>query len=62
MGSAAGAPFSCKRGVAGTTFDAASGQNVYTYTPSTLDPVPTTADGDPGNFRWQVQVGMRGRF
>ena len=34
-------PFSCKRGVAGTTYDAASGQYVYTYTPSTLDPVPT---------------------
>jgi hypothetical protein len=55
-------PFSYKRGVAGTTYDATTGQYVYTFTPSTLDPVPITTDGTSSNSRWQLQVGMRVRF
>lgn len=55
-------PFSYKRAVLGTTYDAANSQYVYTFTPSTLDPIPTTTDGTSSNSRWQVQTGMRLRF
>lgn len=55
-------PFSYKRGTAGATFDAATNQYVYTFTPATLDNVPITTDGASANSRWQVQVGMRIRF
>lgn len=55
-------PFAYRRGVAGATYDAVNSQYVYTFTPSTLDPVPTTADGNSGNSRWQLQTGMRIRF
>jgi hypothetical protein len=55
-------PFSYKRGVVGTTYDPTTRQYVYTFTPTTLDPVPTTADGSSGNSRWQLQAGMRIRF
>lgn len=55
-------PFSYKRAVAGATYDAAANQYIYTFTPSTLNLVPTTADGTSGNSRWQLQAGMRIRF
>jgi hypothetical protein len=55
-------PFSYKRAVAGATYDAAANQYVYTFTPNTLNLVPTTADGISANSRWQLQVGMRIRF
>ena len=54
-------PFSYKRAVAGTTYDAVNQQYVYTFTPTTLNPVPTVADSTPAS-RWQLQVGMRIRF
>jgi hypothetical protein len=53
--------FSYGRSVAGTTYDTATGQYVYTFTPSTLDPVPTVANDNPVS-RWQVQTGLRIKF
>jgi hypothetical protein len=59
-------PFSYKRAVAGTTYDSATNQYIYTFTTAstspTLDLVPTTTDGASANSRWQVQVGMRLHF
>jgi hypothetical protein len=55
-------PFSYRRTVAGTTYDAATSQYVYTFTPTTLEPIPTSADGNSRNSRWQTQIGMRVRF
>ncbi|HVS51020.1 MAG TPA: hypothetical protein VHD62_01600 [Opitutaceae bacterium] len=53
--------FSYGRAVAGATYDATAGQYVYTFTPSTLDPVPIVANDQPVS-RWQVQTGLRIRF
>ena len=55
-------PFSYKRAVAATTYDAATHQYVYTFTPTTLNLLPTTADGTSSTSRWQISVGMRVRF
>ena len=58
-------PFSYKRAVVGTTYDAAAnggqGQYVYTFTTSTLNTVPITARDTPES-RWQIQAGARIRF
>ena len=58
-------PFSYKRAVVGTTYDAAAnggqGQYVYTFTTSTLNPIPITARDTPES-RWQLQAGARIRF
>jgi hypothetical protein len=55
-------PFSYKRAVAGTTYDAATNQYVYTFTPATLNPLPVSTDAISNASRWQLQVGMRVRF
>ena len=55
-------PFSYKRAVAGTTYDAVANQYVYTFTPATLNLLPVSADTTSNASRWQLQVGMRVRF
>ena len=55
-------PFSYKRAVAGTTYDAVANQYVYTFTPTTLNPLPVSSDAVSNASRWQMQVGMRLRF
>jgi hypothetical protein len=55
-------PFSYKRAVAGTTYDAVNNQYVYTFTPSTLNLLPVSTDAVSNASRWQMQVGMRIRF
>lgn len=55
-------PFSYKRGVAGTTYNTATGQYAYTFTPTSLDPIPISTDTSSSNSRWQLQAGMRIRF
>lgn len=54
-------PFSYGRSVLSTTYDAVNNQYVYSFTPSTLDPVPTVNNEHPVS-RWQIQVGARIRF
>ncbi len=58
-------PFSYKRAVAGSTYNAAAnggaGQWIYTFNSSTLDGTPTTANDTPVS-RWQIQAGMRFKF
>jgi hypothetical protein len=54
-------PFSYRRAVAGSVFNSATNQWVYTYNSSTYDTVPTTVNDTPIS-RWQVQAGMRLRF
>ncbi len=54
-------PFSYKRRVAGTQFDAATNQYLYTFNANTLDGVPTVAD-DTQASRWQMKLGVRIRF
>ncbi len=53
--------FSYGRAVAATTYDAVAKQYVYTFTPATLDPVPTNNNDQPVS-RWQLQSGMRIKF
>lgn len=53
--------FSYGRAIAGTTYDPATNQYVYTFTPQTLDPVPIVNNDQPVS-RWQLQSGIRIRF
>jgi hypothetical protein len=53
--------FSYGRSIAGTTYDPATKQYVYTFTPQTLDPVPVVNNDQPVS-RWQIQSGVRIRF
>ena len=53
--------FSYGRAIAGTTYDPATNQYVYTFTPQTLDPVPVVNNDQPVS-RWQLQSGIRIRF
>ena len=53
--------FSYGRAIAGTTYDAVAKQYIYTFTPSTLDPLPIVANDQPVS-RWQVESGMRIKF
>ena len=55
-------PFSYRRAVAGTTFDATANQYVYTFTPTTLNPLPISADGSSSTSRWHLSAGVRVRF
>lgn len=54
-------PFNYKRRVAGTSYDAASGQYQYTFNANTYDTVPTTTD-DTTASRWQAKIGVRVKF
>ena len=45
------------RAVAGATYLPATNQYSYTFTNSTLNTMPITADGVSTNSRWQLQVG-----
>ncbi len=55
-------PFSYKRAVAGATIDTTHpNQYTYTFTSSTLNPVPITARDTPES-RWQIEAGMRLKF
>ncbi|PTY05165.1 hypothetical protein DB347_16985 [Opitutaceae bacterium EW11] len=54
-------PFSYKRALVGTTYDAASQKYVYTFTSSTLNTVPITARDTPES-RWQIVFGARVKF
>ncbi len=55
-------PFSYRRAVAGTSYDAAANQYVYTFTPTTLNLLPISSDGASNTSRWQLSVGVRVRF
>jgi hypothetical protein len=50
-------PFTYRRTVAGTTYDPATNQYVYTFNGQTLDGVPTVAD-ETSQSRWQAKIGM----
>ncbi|WP_158277390.1 carboxypeptidase regulatory-like domain-containing protein [Opitutus sp. ER46] len=54
-------PFTYKRRVAGTEYDAAANKYVYYFNSNTLDGVPTVADETQAS-RWQIKVGMRITF
>jgi hypothetical protein len=54
-------PFSYKRRVAGTSYDPATNQYLYTYNSNTLDGVPVVAD-DTQASRWQAKLGIRIKF
>jgi hypothetical protein len=54
-------PFSYRRRVAGSVFNANTNQWVYTYNSTTLDGVPTTVNDTPIS-RWQAQIGLRLKF
>ncbi len=54
-------PFTYRRTVAGTTYDAATNQYVYVFNGSTLDGVPTVAD-DTSTSRWQAKLGITIKF
>ncbi len=54
-------PFSYRRAVVATTYNAATNQYVYTYNNTTLNPVPVTVNDTPIS-RWQVQAGLRLKF
>jgi hypothetical protein len=55
-------PFSYKRAVAGASIDPAfPNQYTYTFTSTTLNPVPITARDTPES-RWQIEAGMRLKF
>jgi hypothetical protein len=54
-------PFTYRRTVAGTTYDAATNQYVYTFSGQTLDGVPTVAD-ETSQSRWQAKLGMTIKF
>lgn len=54
-------PFTYRRTVAGTTYDAAANQYVYTFSGQTLDGIPTVAD-ETSQSRWQAKLGVTLRF
>lgn len=54
-------PFTYRRTVAGTMFDAATNQYVYVFNGQTLDGVPTVGD-DTSTSRWQAKIGMTIKF
>lgn len=56
-------PFSYRRAVVGTTYDAAAngGAGQYVYQVTTPDGVPVTANDTPVS-RWQIQAGIRIKF
>jgi hypothetical protein len=54
-------PFTYRRTVAGTLYDAATNQYVYVFNGQTLDGVPTVAD-DTSTSRWQAKIGMTIKF
>jgi hypothetical protein len=54
-------PFTYRRTVAGTTYDAAANQYVYVFNGQTLDGVPTVAD-ETAQSRWQAKIGMTIKF
>jgi len=55
-------PFSYRRAVVSAGYNPATpGSWAYTFTPSTLNTVPTTVDDTPVS-RWQVLAGMRIKF
>ena len=47
--------------MAGTTFDAAANQYVYTFSGQTLDGIPTVAD-ETSQSRWQAKIGVSVKF
>lgn len=53
--------FSYGRAVAGASYNATTNQYAYTFTPTTLNPVPTVGNDHPVS-RWQLQSGMRIKF
>lgn len=54
-------PFTYRRTVAGTTYDAATNQYVYVFNGATLDGVPTVAD-ETSQSRWQAKIGFKVSF